>query len=412
MQLCCVLLYAYPMSSFFVIVHIFKKSPHPAPSLALGLQDLRGPAHSCRLTRPLPPQHEHHHARLPLGGPLGAPGVIPPRHGTTAVVPYEVKPAPQVFPRRGDEPPAAVSRLDLPLLLHGPDAPVLARQQDLVALERAGAAGLVEEVVVPVQVSEVLADLARREDGDERVREEGQGGAVPERGDQVEGARHVRRHVGGRELSILLLCRTAPPSCVSSSGHLTTPLTHVLPVLPLEAPKREPPPVLCPAPELLDLLRYAACDGHDARHGEHDERRELAAHEQHEGEQRQPPDVVAPAATQQLGRPRGAPRGGPLCRRRGRGAGRGVVGRDAARGAEGPHQPRVDVDVAEARLVEGQVGLACREEVCGGAGVWPAGREGQGWGARCRRRVGGGGGDQVGGVNVLAARLGALSRVV
>lgn len=366
-------------------------SPHPVPSLALGLQDVRRSAHSRLLPRPLPPQHEHHHARLPLGRPLGAPGVIPPSHEPMAVA-YEVEPAAQVLPRRGEE-AAAAAAAAAPLLLfpHGPDTPVLARQQDLVLLERGDAAGLVEEVVVPVQVPEVLPDPARRHDADERVREEGQGEAVPERGDQVQRARHVRCY----DLSVFLFrlhgCQGAAlPSCLSSSSsssswgyHFTntTTTTNLLtqrlpPVLPLEASERERPPVLGPAAELLDLLRYAAGEGHDARDGEHDERGELAADEQHEGEPGQPPDVVAPAAAQQLGRPRGAPRErGPLCRRRGRVAGGGVVGRDACRGAEGPHQARVDVDVAEACLVEGQVGLACREEVGGGAGVWTAGGE-------------------------------------
>lgn len=393
MGLCCAV-YACRISSLLSSYTFM--SPHPVPSLALGLQEVRRRAHSRLLPGPLPPQHEHHHARLPLGRPLGAPGVIAPGHGATAIS-YEVEPAAQVLPRRGEEPAAAAAAAAaaaVPLLFffHGPDAPVLASQQDLVLLERAHAAGLVEEVVVPVQVPEVLPDPARGHDADERVREEGQGDAVPERGDQVQRARHVRCYVGGCELSVLLSRLhgrqgAAFRSSSSSSWgyHLTTSITTtnlptqpLPPVLALEAPEREGPPVLGPAAELLDLLRYAAGDWHDAGDGEHDERGELAADEQHEGEQGQPADVVAPAAPQQLGRPRGSPRRerGPLGRRRGRVAGRGVVGRDARRRAEGPHQPRVDVDVAEARLVEGQVGLACCEEVCGRAGVWTAGGEG------------------------------------
>lgn len=185
-----------------------------------------------------------------------------------------------------------------------------------------------EQQVVLQEVVDVGGDgAARREEGDGCVGEAYGAQAVPERRDERVGARDVHGELGGgwgceepffvgveegdqrvflgsrrRRLLflflLLLLRHTTTPRRRSPLQHgLAQALEGFLAALGGGAAAR------------VDLARDAAGVGHEAREGEHDKGRELAADEQDERKGRQAADVVGPAAAQEEG---GAVVGGVL----------------------------------------------------------------------------------------------------
>lgn len=135
--------------------------------------------------------------------------------------------------------------------------------------------------------------------------------------------------------------------------------------------KGPPPPLLRLALDALHLPRDATRVRHGAGQREDDEGGELAADEEHEGEEREAADVVRRAALEEQAGAGRAPVLGDAfhgwLRHDGDVGVGGVVGRYAGGGVEGPDEAGVEVRVLEPCLVEGEVGLPRLEEVREGA---------------------------------------------
>lgn len=236
------------------------------------------------------------------------------------------------------------------------EATVDAGEGELGGLEGGDATGLAQEGVVVGEEEQAAGGSGVGKAGGEPAE------AVPEGVDEVEAAGDVRSVEVGEAGEV----REAGEAGGRAWGAVDM-------LAGVQVGKGSAAAILGEALQLVDLLGDAAGAGDDAGEGEDDEGRHLAADDQHDGKQRQAAHVVAPAAAQEEV-----------------GAGGGGGGSGGSGGWQGAHQLPVGVEVAQAGLVKGEIGLAGGHQVGYGGGVGAADGQVQ------RRRPGGAGG--VGGI--------------
>lgn len=241
-------------------------------------------------------------------------------------------------------------------------------EDHLGILERVDAARLAEESGVLLEESEVCTHFAPGEEirPDDDVRDTK---SVPERRDEVQGAGDVGN-------GLLVFC-----------GHLLLPLYSLRRLC--QPRKRPPSPLFRLGQDGYHLSRDATCKRHGAGQSEDDNGCELATDEEYEGEKRYATDIVGPAAPEdEAGTGRAPVLGDALHGGSGDDGGGRRVGCDTAGGVEGPDEASIEVNILQARLVKGEVGFPCVEEVrdrarLGGAcGEFERGRAGGRWWVR------------------------------